>query len=129
MDNFKVGNARCFIIQSLWVECKVCLSHAGGLRWQNLVLVIVQTTKLRDGPLEKLWGGGGGENFRAAWIFFFNVSLEWIFFFVKMLCTNFFPWSNTKLKNINSLSCSLSEGHNLNIGYQGTYAKVSWYII
>ena len=34
---------RMFPIQSLGVECKVCLSHAGGLRWQNLFLVIVIT--------------------------------------------------------------------------------------
>ena len=31
------------LIQTLRVECKVCLSHAGGLRWQNLFLVIVQS--------------------------------------------------------------------------------------
>ena len=31
------------LIQSLWVECKVCLSHAGGLRWQNLFLVTLQS--------------------------------------------------------------------------------------
>ena len=31
-----------FPIQSLGVECEVCLSHAGDLRWQNLFLVIVE---------------------------------------------------------------------------------------
>ena len=34
---------RMLLLQRLWVECKVCLSHAGGLRWQNLFLVIVQS--------------------------------------------------------------------------------------
>ena len=33
------------LLQSHGVECKVCLSHAGGLRWQNLFLVI---TLLKD---------------------------------------------------------------------------------
>ena len=32
-----------FPIQSLEVECKVCLSHAGGLRQENLFLVIVES--------------------------------------------------------------------------------------
>lgn len=32
------------LIQTLWVECKVCLSHTVGLRWQNLFLEIVQST-------------------------------------------------------------------------------------
>ena len=32
---------RMFPLQSLGVECKVCLSHTGGLRRQNLFLVIV----------------------------------------------------------------------------------------
>ena len=61
--------------------------------------------QVRDGPLEKLWEGKEGEGkegqgiFEPQEFFFFNVSREWIFFFVKMLCTNiFFPWSNTKLK-------------------------------
>ena len=35
--------SRMLLIQSLWVECKVCLSHAGGLRWQNPFLMIVQS--------------------------------------------------------------------------------------
>ena len=35
----------------------------------------------RDGPLEKLWGGGGGVgNFRAAGTFFVIKFLAWIFF-------------------------------------------------
>ena len=32
-----------FPIQSLGVECKVCMSHVGGLRWQNLFLEIVES--------------------------------------------------------------------------------------
>ena len=37
---------RMLLIQSLWVECKVCLSHAGNLKWQKLFLVIVQSAIL-----------------------------------------------------------------------------------
>ena len=37
---------RMLLIQSLWVECKVCLSHAGSLRWRNLFLVMVQSAIL-----------------------------------------------------------------------------------
>ena len=34
---------RMFPIQSFGVEYKVCLRHAGGLRWQNLFIVIVES--------------------------------------------------------------------------------------
>ena len=34
---------RMFPIQSFGVEYKVCLRHAGGLIWQNLFLVIVES--------------------------------------------------------------------------------------
>ena len=37
MNNFHVGNA-CFPYKEY-----ICLSHAGGLRWQNLFLVIVES--------------------------------------------------------------------------------------
>lgn len=36
------------LIQGLWVECKVCLSHEVGLRWQNIFLEIVQSTSKRQ---------------------------------------------------------------------------------
>ena len=34
------------LIQTLWVECKVCLSHARGPMQQNLFLVMAQSTTL-----------------------------------------------------------------------------------
>ena len=36
-----------FPIQSLGGECEVCLSHVGGLRWQNQFLVIVESAILQ----------------------------------------------------------------------------------
>ena len=36
-----------FPIQSLAVECEVCLSNVGSLRWQNLFLVIVESAILQ----------------------------------------------------------------------------------
>ena len=57
----------------------------------------LQKFLLRDGPLEKLWGGRG--IFEPQEFFFFNVSREWIFFFGQdVVHEYFFPWSNTKLK-------------------------------
>ena len=38
-----------FPIQSLGVECEVCLCHAGDLRWQNLFLVIVERAIIYTG--------------------------------------------------------------------------------
>ena len=39
------------------------------MMWQSLVAVVL-ALEVRDGPLEKLWGGGGEGNFRAAGTFF-----------------------------------------------------------
>ena len=38
-----MSNWRMLLIQRLWVECKVCLSHAEGFGGQNLFLVLVQS--------------------------------------------------------------------------------------
>ena len=43
---------RMFPIQSLEVECEVCLNHAEGLRWQNLFLAIVESA-INEWPLSK----------------------------------------------------------------------------
>ena len=50
--------------------------------WYFPVEWLGSTYYLRDGPLQKLWGGGGGVegNFRAAGIFFAIKFLVWIFF-------------------------------------------------
>ena len=54
---------------------------------------------VREGPLEKLRGAGGGgifEQHDSVFSFVFPLNE---YFFVKMLCSNiFFPQSNTKLK-------------------------------
>ena len=50
-------------------------NQGGYLRQTDQFHVVDGTTiALRDGPLEKLWGGGVEANFRAAGIF------VWIFF-------------------------------------------------
>ena len=48
--------------------------------------VLFATVRLRDGPLEKLWVGGGGI-FELHEFFFVNISLAGIFFSV---CKNIF---------------------------------------
>ena len=48
---------------------KMSTSHYCGLQSPALMLIVASYSVLRDGPVEKLWGGGEG-NFRAAGIFF-----------------------------------------------------------
>ena len=74
---------RMFPIQSLGVECKVCLSHAGGLRWQNLFLVIVYNllawvSGLPEGVGERrfLDGGGGRGSFSPSALSLFRFHLS-----------------------------------------------------
>ena len=57
---------RMLLIQSLWVECKVCLSHAGDLRWQNLFLVLVQSA------IKVLAGNSVSQNAARSVIFVFR---------------------------------------------------------
>ena len=47
---------------------------------------------LRDGPLEKLWGPGGGGEFSSSmsFVFFFNVSLKGIYFLSRCCARIFF---------------------------------------
>ena len=62
---------------------------------------------------------GGGGNLEQH-VFFSLVFPLSEYFFVKMLCTNiFFLRETLNEKNI------ISQKHNLNIGYLGTYAKVN----
>ena len=64
MNNFNVGNAYLSKMQSL-------SESREGSRVTKLSLVIVQTTELRDGPLENsMGGGGGGGEFSSSMNFF-----------------------------------------------------------
>ena len=45
---------RMFPTQSHRVECKVCLGHAGGLRRQNLFLVIIESAFALMAPIQSL---------------------------------------------------------------------------
>ena len=58
MNNVHVVK-RVLLIQSLLVECKVCLSHAAGLRWQtDLLLVIVQSAIAKECARGGRWKEG-----------------------------------------------------------------------
>ena len=84
-------------VHNRWFSCDVIKIPKGKLRPP-------QRCSFRDGPLEKFFGGEGGD-FRATQIFFLNISLAGLFFSVckklfflgYSLCINFFSSLNFPL--------------------------------
>ena len=70
-------------------------------RWNCIRQILATFASFRDGPLEKLWGGGGKGNFRAAEIFFrypipcmnFLQAIALIFFRINWRALIFFSFN------------------------------------